>query len=142
MLDSYFQNCMYFASNLLNRAMTKIAEEEFGPTGLSPTYAYLLMVVNEQPGITQKDLGQALHVAPSTITRFIEKLANKGLVTSRTEGKSTRIDLTPAGTEKIAAIQQCLKNLYGRYSEILGKEEGKQMTSMLYEYGKKLEKHV
>lgn len=41
MLDNYFQNCMYFASNLPNRAITNIAEEEFGPTGLSPTYAYL-----------------------------------------------------------------------------------------------------
>lgn len=100
------------------------------------------MVVNETPGITQKALGKALHVTPSTIKRFIEKLAFKGLVTNRTEGKTVRIELTPAGQEKMSAIQQSLKNLFNRYSDILGNEDRKKMTSLLYEHGKKLEEHV
>ena len=66
-----------------------MAEEEFKHTGVSPTYAFLLMAVQEQPGITQKELGEALHVTPSTITRFIEKLVYKGLATTRSEGKKS-----------------------------------------------------
>ncbi|WNR43070.1 MarR family winged helix-turn-helix transcriptional regulator [Paenibacillus roseipurpureus] len=88
MLDDYFQNCMYFSSALLNRAITRMAEETFKSTGLSPTYAFLLMAVHEQPGISQKELGEALHLTPSTITRFIEKLIHKELVLSRNRGKA------------------------------------------------------
>lgn len=142
MLESYFQNCMFFASNLLNRAITKMAEEEFKPTGLSPTYAFLLMAVQEQPGITQKELGEALHVTPSTITRFIEKLAYKGLVTTRSEGKISRVNLTPEGIERMVVIREAWKNLSRRYGEILGKEEGKTITRQLYDVGKQLEDNV
>jgi len=142
MLESYFQNCMYFASNMLNRAITKMAEEEFKPTGLSPTYAFLMMAVQEQPGITQKELGEALHVTPSTISRFIEKLAYKGLVTTRSEGKMSRVELTPLGIERMEVIREAWKSLFRRYAEILGKDEGRNMTSMLYNLGKQLEDKI
>lgn len=142
MLESYFQNCMYFSSNLLNRAITKIAEEEFKSTGLSPTYAFLMMAVQEQPSITQKELGEALHVTPSTITRFIEKLVYKGLVTTRSEGRMSYVDLTPLGIERMEVIKDAWRNLFHRYSEILGKEEGKSMTRQMYDIGKKLEDGV
>ncbi|REE66724.1 DNA-binding MarR family transcriptional regulator [Paenibacillus taihuensis] len=139
MLESYFQNCMFFASNLLNRAITKMAEEEFKPTGLSPTYAFMMMAVQEQPGITQKELGKALHVTPSTITRFIEKLAYKGLVITRSEGKMSRVELTTLGIERMEVIREAWKSLFRRYVAILGKEEGRNMTKMLYDLGKQLE---
>jgi len=142
MLESYFQNCMYFASNLLNRTLTKMAEEEFKPTGLSPTYAFLLMAVQEQPGINQKKLGDVLHVAPSTITRFIEKLVHKDLVVTRSEGRMSYVDLTPLGSERMEIIKEAWKNLFRRYSEVVGKEEGKSLTSLLYNLGKKLDDKV
>ncbi|MFC4779199.1 MarR family winged helix-turn-helix transcriptional regulator [Paenibacillus sp. GCM10023252] len=138
MLDDYAKHCMFFASNLLNRSLTKMADEAFGPTGLSPTYGFLLMAVEEKPGITQKELGEALHVTPSTITRFIEKLVYKGLVTSRTEGRISRIDLTPSGQQLMVTVKQAWKSLGARYSEVLGSEQGKQVTSLLYETGRKL----
>lgn len=36
--------------------MDKIAEEAFKQTALSPTYGFIILAVNEQPGITQKEL--------------------------------------------------------------------------------------
>jgi DNA-binding MarR family transcriptional regulator len=116
-----------------------MADEEFKPTGLSPTFAFLMMAVQEQPGITQKELGEALHVTPSTITRFIEKLVYKGLVTARSEGKRSHIELTPLGIERMEVIREAWKSLFRRYSEILGKEEGRSMTRMLYDLSKKLD---
>lgn len=142
MLDEYFQNCMYFTSALLNRAITKMAEETFKPTGLSPTYAFLLMAVQEKPGISQKELGDALHLTPSTITRFIEKLMHKGLVTSRTEGKLSLIDITPEGLKLMVIIKQAWKELYNRYSEVLGEEAGKQLTKLLHDSGSRLEQKL
>lgn len=139
MLDDYFQNCMYFASSQLHRAISRMAEDEFIRAGLSPTYAYLLMAVHDKPGITQKELGETLHVAPSTVTRFIEKLVHKGLVNTQSVGKMSHVQLTELGKERIETIREAWKILYRRYSEILGKDEGKAATKMLYDLAIKLE---
>jgi DNA-binding MarR family transcriptional regulator len=138
MLDHSFQNCLYFTTSTLTRAITKMAEEEFRPTGLSPTYAFLLMVLNDKPGISQKELGEILHMAPSTITRFIEKLEHSGYVSSKTAGKLSLIDITPKGTELMVSINEAWDKLHKRYDEILGPEEGKQFTKLVCETSRKL----
>ena len=74
-----------------------MADEEFRITGLSPTYAFLLSILNEGDGITQKEIGEVLDVTPSTITRFIDKLENSGHLERRIEGKNSFIYSTEKG---------------------------------------------
>ena len=62
--EKYLHNCLYFTANSLARQISRLADEEFRLTGLSPSHAFLLMLVNEKPGITQKELGLALNLAP------------------------------------------------------------------------------
>ncbi|WP_088072097.1 MarR family winged helix-turn-helix transcriptional regulator [Gottfriedia luciferensis] len=127
-MEQYFSNCLYFTANHLARLMNKMAEEEFAPLGISPTYAFLLMAVNEQPNITQTELSNILHIAPSTTTRFVEKLEVKKLVERKSEGKLTLVNLTEKGILIQDEIKKCWKNLYGRYVEILGEDVAKQIT--------------
>ena len=63
-----------------------MAEEAFAKTGLSPSYAFLVMIVEEQPGITLKSLSEKLHLAPSTCTRLVDKLVNREIVERKQEG--------------------------------------------------------
>ncbi|WP_043906168.1 MarR family winged helix-turn-helix transcriptional regulator [Parageobacillus genomosp. 1] len=128
-VNEYFCQCLYFTANRLARIMNKMAEEEFAPLGLSPTYAFLLMAVKDKPGITQKELSEILHIAPSTSTRFVEKLEMKGLVQRKNEGKLTLIYPTEKGLAIQGEIKKCWKNLYNRYSEVLGEERGVKLTS-------------
>ena len=72
--------CLFFSSNRLNRVITKMAEETFKPLGFSPTYAYLLMVLNDTPGISSKALAEELFIAQSTLTRLVDKLEYQGYV--------------------------------------------------------------
>jgi len=37
--------------------MNRMADEEFAPTGLAPSQTYLLMIVIDNPGTNQKELG-------------------------------------------------------------------------------------
>lgn len=60
MLDNYLKECLYFTSSRLSRIVTKMAEDEFAMSGLSPTYAYLLMAVYDKEGISQKELSEIL----------------------------------------------------------------------------------
>ncbi|MEF3302895.1 MarR family winged helix-turn-helix transcriptional regulator [Paenibacillus sp. GYB003] len=131
MLDHYLKECLYFTANRLGRVITKMAEDEFAESGLSPTYAFLLMAVYEKEGISQKELGEILHLQPSTVTRLIEKLAGKGLIYSRTEGRLSLICTTDKGKALEAVIHRCWNNLRSRYGAILGEREGDELSFRL-----------
>jgi DNA-binding MarR family transcriptional regulator len=53
-------------------------EDEFATSGLSPTSAFLLMAVIEKEGISQKKLGEILHLQPSTVPVLLRSLSLKG----------------------------------------------------------------
>ena len=140
LLDKYFKDCLYFTVNRLGRVITRMAEEEFRRTGLSPTYAFLLMAVYGKEGLTQKELGEILHLMPSTVTRFVEKLEGNGFVSTRQDGRMSRIYLTDKGKEIQQQISECWDSLHERYAKVLGREEGDRLTRHLYEVSVRLEK--
>src|SRR5690625_694278 len=131
MLENYLKECLYFTANRLSRIITKMAEDEFARSGLSPTYAYLLMAIYNKEGISQKELSEMLHLKPSTITRLVEKLISKGLIYSNVEGRMSLIYTTDNGKELEKTIHECWMNLRRRYSDILGEKEGDELTLRL-----------
>jgi DNA-binding MarR family transcriptional regulator len=135
-------NCLYFTSNKLNRILNKMAEEEFLKTGLSPSHALTLMNIDCQPGLSQKELSEIMNIKPSTTTRFIDKLEVKGLVKRKIEGKSSYLYPTQKGIDLKAEIAECWANLYKRYSEILGHDEGVELTKYIDKTAMKLEENI
>jgi len=137
-IESIFHQCLYFTTNSLSRVITRMAEEEFRITGLSPSHAFLMMLANNHPGIGQKELAKHLNIAPSTVTRFVDVLVNRGYLVRKSEGKTTSILVTEKGRDLGESISRAWKRLYIRYSEILGEEEGATLTRMIDGAGKKL----
>ncbi|VAW65860.1 hypothetical protein MNBD_GAMMA08-1659, partial [hydrothermal vent metagenome] len=80
-----FEKCIYFNSNALTRQINKIWDDAFKPFGLSPSHAYVLRLVLDQPGISMKQIAEELELAPSTVTRFIDSLINKKFLTRVTD---------------------------------------------------------
>ncbi|MCH5586113.1 MarR family transcriptional regulator [Shimazuella sp. AN120528] len=140
MMQELLKGCLYFTANQLAREAGKLAEEEFRKIGLSPTYAFLILVVKEQPRITLTELSSILHIAPSTGTRFVDKLIVKGLVDRKTEGKLAKVTLTEKGLQLHDEIQACWDRLYDRYSAIFGKEEGDALTETVLKASETLRK--
>ncbi|KOF55613.1 MULTISPECIES: MarR family winged helix-turn-helix transcriptional regulator [Clostridium] len=124
-------DCLYFSCNKLSRTLGKMADEEFRITGLSSTYAFLISIVHENEGIGQKEIGQILHITPSTTTRFIDKLENKGLLNRKSEGKNSFIYLTDKGLELQAQINKAWENLHLRCLNALGENEYKSLTKII-----------
>lgn len=136
---SLFKHCLYFNANALARTITRMAEEEFKPSGLSPSHALLLLLVSEKPGISQKQLCEQLHLSPSTVTRFLDNLSHRGYLTRSSEGRTSRIHPTEQGRKLQYTIRTAWKNLYLRYSKILGTEQGEALASHIHAAGQKLE---
>ena len=124
-------DCLYFTANSLARVITRMAEEEFRKTGLSPSHAFLMMLVNEHPGIAQKELADNLQLAPSTVTRFVDSLVYKGYLTRQTEGKASKVFPTDEGKNLRSIIDDAWTNLHMRYAKVLGLREGDALTAMI-----------
>ena len=130
--------CLFFTANSLARAITKMGEEEFVSVGMTPSYAFLLTLVNTSPGISQKELASGLHIAPSTVSRFVDTLRGKGYLTKNIEGRSAFIFPTDAGRSLQADIEKVWHSLYERYSKILGREHGEMLTGLTASASRKL----
>ncbi|MFY7899177.1 MAG: MarR family winged helix-turn-helix transcriptional regulator [Chitinophagaceae bacterium] len=129
--DSKYCKCLYFTTNALARKVEKLALESWKPVDLSPSHAYLLILVIEQPSIQPGALANHLQLSPSTITRLIEKLEEKQLVSRITEGKITNVYPTETAIKMTHSLQKCIQHFNQQYAHILGKEEMKNMiTSM------------
>lgn len=139
-VNTILHKCLYFTANSLSRVITRMAEDVFRPTGLSPSHSFLVMLVNDTPGISQKELAGHLHLAPSTVTRFVDTLMYKGYVERKTEGKTTRVFPTAAGEALAQPIADAWKALHERYAAVLGLEAGDELTARIHEASVKLGK--
>lgn len=136
---SYQECCLYFTANSLSRHITELADEEFRLTGLSPSYAYLLLVVMDEPGLTQSEISKKMNLKSSTLTRFFDKLVQKGLVDRIQNGREINIYATEKGAKTKVLIYSALDNLHQRYFKIFGKEFTEKLTANIKEASKLIE---
>lgn len=137
--DDILIYCLYFTASRFARNISKLADEAIDGE-LAPSYYYLMLVVHFHPGITQKELSERLSLAPSTSTRFLDKLEKSGLLQRDVIGKQSHITLTPSGEATYTAFRQSLKTLFANYASILGKEESELLSKTLHEANEQLEK--
>ena len=136
--DCLLSGCLYFSSNKFVRALTKLAEDEFKITGLTPTYAFAVTIVNKNEKISSTELADYLQMAPSTITRFVDKLVSKDLVDRRIDGKNSFIFSTEKGKKLQESINVAWKNLEESLATKLGKDEAKDLVLVLNRASEKL----
>ena len=103
-MKNYYSDNLYYTTVALSREIASVAETAFLDLGLTPSDAYLLMTVNEKPNIQPTEISEKILLAPSTITRMIEKLEKRSIVTRSNEGKYTFVAATPKGQDMYASI--------------------------------------
>ncbi|MEW9702521.1 MarR family winged helix-turn-helix transcriptional regulator [Paenibacillus sp. SI8] len=141
MNDGFLHNCLFFTANRLSRAITKMAEEVFASTGLTPMYGYLILLVNGTPGISQKELAEKLCITPSTLTRFIDKLEGKQYLERKVHGKTVLVYPTDKSHSLEESIRRASSELHDRYSDILGQEASKKLTKEIDLISEQINRH-
>lgn len=127
---SMLDDCLFCSCAKLARSLGKLADESFQKLGLSPSHALLLYVVNQRNGICQKEAGELLHLMPSTVTRFVEKLEIKRLVDRKGDGKNVLVYPTEAGVRMQPDILHAWNHLHGMYADVLTPEEHGQFIAI------------
>lgn len=136
--DHMFDRCLYFNVNSLARKVNTIWEQAFAEFDLSPSHAYLLRLVLDNPGMSQNWLCEELNLEKSTITRFINVLEKKDLLTRNRTGREVQV----VPTAKAKKIKQKLNikgdELYQQMLEAVGKSELGDVVKRMREAGKNL----
>lgn len=131
--------CLFYTANSLARDITRMGEEEFASIGMTPSYAFLMLLAIDAPGISQKEISVGMNMAPSTVSRFVDALVKRKLLQKDVQGRITYIHPTEKGIQLHDSIREVWSNLYERYSAILGKENGDKLTSLCLEASRKLQ---
>ncbi|MBD0402758.1 MarR family winged helix-turn-helix transcriptional regulator [Flammeovirga sp. EKP202] len=129
---SFQECCLYFAANSLSRFIGNIANDAFRATGLQTSYAHLLLLIIEEPGLSQGEISHKMNLKPSTITRFIDKLITMGYVQRSQEGRTVYIHPTEEGIKMKPKLDQALADLFDKYCEVLGKETAVKLTADIH----------
>lgn len=136
--DKILTSCLYFSANSFSRSIAKLADDEFKKTGLSPAHAFLLMLVNENLEILPKELSNKLKISPSTVTRFLDQLEQKDLIIRKSNKRSVIISPTLKGKQLEEPIETAWKNLYKKYTNILGEKYSSVLTALINDANGKL----
>ncbi len=129
--ESPYCGCLYYSANALSRIVTRMAEEYFAPTGLSPSHAFLLMSVIRQPGLSAGDAAALMQLTPSTVTRLAEKCLERGLLTRTSEGKYTLLHATPEGEALGPELFKAWQAMSARFQEKLGEGPARNLTGTI-----------
>ncbi|MDQ6609531.1 MAG: MarR family transcriptional regulator [Bacteroidota bacterium] len=137
-VDSKFCQCLYFTSAALARKVERLAVESWKGVCLSPSHAYILLAVLDEPGMQPSTLSKHLQLQPSTITRLIQKLEKKKLVIRTTEGRITNVYPTPKAKELLPKMIECRKKFSERSYNAIGKEESSRLVNNMSKIADKL----
>lgn len=137
--ESKYSSCLYFTASALARKVEKLANACWKKIGLATSHAYLLKLVLDEPGLQAGQLSEQLQLTPSTITRLIEKLEEKKLVTRIMEGKTTLVFPTHKAKEMKPQIRHCIEEFNEKYTKILGREESRHFIHKMNLVADKLE---
>lgn len=120
--------------NRFSRNITAFFDEKLKGYGLAVSYIEMMLIINHHAECSQKMLSDEMGLAPSTITRFIEKLVKKGFVEKYRSGKEMYVKLTPNGYDTAAHLKKAYRNAETELQALLG-EKYFETTGKLIEFG-------
>ena len=109
------------------------------PAPASPPPSYLVMTVNDSPGINATALSETMQLKPSTVTRLVEKMETKGILTRKAVGKFTEVHPTDKSRALNMRLHEAWVNLYKRYVAVLGEAEANQLAGLAFQAAKALD---
>lgn len=96
---------MHAAASSFSREVSSHFDSYFEEYDLATSYVELLLILYEGDELSQNDLADRLKLAPSTITRFVNKLVKKELVLKKKVGRTAVITLSGKGEDQLPILK-------------------------------------
>lgn len=90
--------------------------------------------MKENDSVTQKEIADHLSLAPSTITRFVDKLKKEGYLTKKRDGRNVTIQLTETGVQTSSEMEAEYRSAVGEIRELMG-DKYIETVGKLLDYG-------
>jgi DNA-binding MarR family transcriptional regulator len=122
-------NTFHSSVNSFSRTLTAFFDEKLSKFNLATSYIELMILMKENDKVSQKEIAEQLSLAPSTITRFVDKLKKEGYLTKKRDGRNMTIELTEKGQKASSDMDReyrsavdDIRGLMGdKYLETVGK---------------------
>ncbi|MGL5416108.1 MAG: MarR family winged helix-turn-helix transcriptional regulator [Clostridium sp.] len=122
----------------------RLSHDELEKEGLYPGQPQLLFVLYKQNGISQKEIADALHVKPSTITVMIKRLEKTEFIYKQADekdGRVSRIFLSSKGFEVCEKLKILTRKMDKICLENFTNEEIETLNNLLLKVKANLEAH-
>lgn len=121
-------------ANTFSRSLSSYFDSKLSSFGLATSYIELILLLKANGGYTQKELAEQLSLAPSTITRFIDKLIKQDIVMKKRTGREVSVELTVKGNRLSSDMDDQYRRALVELEEIVG-EKFINTVGKLFEYG-------
>jgi DNA-binding MarR family transcriptional regulator len=91
----------------LGRLAARRLNEQLAATGLKPSHAAILILLRDAGPMSQRELGERLHVDPSNLVVFLNALEEDGLVARRRDPDDRRRHIVEATAEGVKRVPIC-----------------------------------
>jgi len=136
-----FEKCLYFTATKFTRLISSLWEEAYRPINLSPSHAYLMMLILENPGDTPKKLSEKMDLKLSTVSRLIDGLFVKGFIIRKKINKDKRecsVYPTELGVSLKNDLVKITKKLHKKIRKILGNTDVSDAVLLLKKFSKNI----
>jgi DNA-binding MarR family transcriptional regulator len=117
---------------LAQRAIFADFAETVGESGVSPGLFGVLVVIGENPGLTQQALADAAHLDRSTVVTVIDKLEERGLVERHAvDRRSNGLFLATKGATLLRTLKRKVARHERRVVRDLSARERAQLVALL-----------
>jgi|tagenome__1003787_1003787.scaffolds.fasta_scaffold20245809_1 DNA-binding MarR family transcriptional regulator len=117
---------------LAQRAIFADFADTVGESGISPGLFGILVIIGENPGLTQQALANAAHLDRSTVVTVIDKLEARGLVKRHAaDRRSNGLFLADEGAALLRKLKRKVASHERRVVRELSERERVQLVSLL-----------
>lgn len=118
------QECIAVRLRLLARAVTKLYNRELRPHGLTISQMNILVAASYLGRVKQQDVGRALHLEKSTLSRDLARMRAQGWVIEGPgdDGRTTTLSVTTAGRRLLEKVFPAWRRAQKETRAMLGEE--------------------
>jgi len=116
-------SCIANKVRVLNRSVTALYDEALRPHGLKVSQMNVLVAVAASGGARPADIGRALSLEKSTLSRNVDRLVERGWIEvgAGPDGRSQILSVTAAGNEVLRKIYPAWRRAQAAALKLLGR---------------------